>query len=422
MLAGCQGDSIIGAVFPVTPDSESHTETGEPETELGTPQETPSPAEISIRDLVIWVPPQFDPSANNPAAQLFNQRLQDYQQDNPHINVIVRVKSASGPGSLLETLISANAVAPDSLPALALLTRSDMNQAISKNLLAPMDELSTVIDEDDWFTFSRDMAIQQGTSYGLPFASNLLGIVYRQQVLESDQPMWDEAIRRMNQLIFPAGDPDALVTMSLYLSAEGEIRDAQGHQMITPEELTDVLNVYAEASRRGLFPSVLTELQNDDQAWEFFQDNESDAVITWASRLFIDTETYRLAMLPSIGDQPYTTATGWLWCLPSTNEVDILAGIRLAEYLVASDFLEEWSPVSGVFPVRPSSQNGWDDSVLKSTISGMLQYAYLRPDRTLTSVITPELKNSVGEVLTRVSTPAESAQKLIDRLEVIEAQ
>jgi ABC-type glycerol-3-phosphate transport system substrate-binding protein len=145
-------------------------------------------------------------------------------------------------------------------------------------------------------------------------------------------------------------------------------------------------------------------------------------VITWANRVFDRYNSYQLAMLPSIGDLPYTTASGWLWCLPAVDEADRQAGAELAEYLVEAEFLAEWSAESGFFPVRPSSLSGWSESPLKITISRMLQFALLRPTRQLTSVISPELKNSVAEVLTRQNTPAESAQKLIERLEVIDAQ
>lgn len=420
VLAGCQGESIIDAVFPNTAETEIPLQTAEPETDEETSRLTQTP--FPVRDLVVWVPPQFDPSADQPGAQLLNQRLLDYQRDNPQFNIIVRVKAASGPGGLLETLTGASAVAPESLPSLVLLNRAEMTQAISKNLLAPMDELSAVIDEDDWYGFAQDMAIQQGTTYGLPFVSNLLGIIYRQPALESDQPDWDEVMRRFNQLAFSAGDPEALITLSLYLSTGGEIRDAQGHQMVDLDELTEVLSMYAEGSRRGVFSSALVDLQNDDQAWELFRDGESEAVITWANRVFDRYNSYQLAMLPSIGDLPYTTASGWLWCLPAVDEADRQAGAELAEYLVEAEFLAEWSAESGFFPVRPSSLSGWSESPLKITISRMLQSALLRPTRQLTSVISPELKNSVAEVLTRQNTPAESAQKLIERLEVIDAQ
>jgi ABC-type glycerol-3-phosphate transport system substrate-binding protein len=163
-------------------------------------------------------------------------------------------------------------------------------------------------------------------------------------------------------------------------------------------------------------------LQGDEQAWEIFINSESDAVITWANRVFSDVEGLRLAMLPTLGESSYTTATGWLWCLAAGNPVDKEQAIRLAEFLVAPDFFEEWSPSSGFFPVRPSSLNGWSESTLKRTAVRMLQSAQPRPVRLLTSIITPELKNSVAEILLRQSTPAESAQKLFERLEVIETQ
>ena len=420
MLAGCQGESIIDSVFPTTPKSDTLLQTTEPIINETAPQ--PTPTSLPVRDLIVWVPPQFDPSTNQAGARLLNQRLEAYERDYPHVNIIVRVKAASGPGGLLETLTGASAVAPESLPALVLLSRADMAQAIAKNLLAPIDELSAVIDEEDWYGFAQEMAIQQGTTYGLPFVSNLLGIVFRAPKMESDQPEWDEVLRRFNQLVFPAGDPEALITLSLYLSAGGEIRDDRGHQMVDLEELAAVLNLYAEGSRRGVFSNGLVEVQNDDQAWDLFQNGVGDGVVTWANRVFSGDNAYQLAMLPSLGDLPYSTGSGWLWCLPSAHEEVHQEEVNLAEYLVASEFLAEWSAASGFFPVRPSSLEGWSDSPLKNTISRMLQSAQLRPTRQMTSAISPELKNSVAEILKGQSTPAESAQKLIERLEVIDAQ
>jgi hypothetical protein len=55
------------------------------------------------------------------------------------------------------------------------------------------------------------MAIYQGSAYGLPFASNVLGLLHRPGTLSGDQPSWDEIFRRRDSLIFPGGDADAMV-------------------------------------------------------------------------------------------------------------------------------------------------------------------------------------------------------------------
>jgi len=419
-LAACQVEPNLEDVFQPAVKTETPRQTDEPLIQDYIIQ--PTSKSFYNQELVIWVPPFFDPDADHPASRLLKERLLSYQQENPQISIIVRVKSTLGPGSLLETLSNANTVAPNSLPALTLLSLADMTQAISKNLVVPLDNFSSVIDEEDWYGFAQNMGIQQGTIYGLPFVSNLLGIIYRQPVLESDQPDWNELFRRFHSIIFPAGDPEALITLSLYLSSGGEIRDSQGHQMMAPEELSDVLSVYFEASRRGIFSPDLIGLQSDDQAWEIFVNSESDAIITWANRVFSEGESYHLAILPSIGEQPYSSATGWLWCLTTVDEAQQQEAIKLAEYLIAPEFLMEWSPASGFFPVRPSSLNGWSESALKDTVSRMLQSAQPRPSRLLTSIISPELKNSIAEVITLQSTPEKGARKLIERLEVIETQ
>ena len=33
-------------------------------------------------------------------------------------------------------------------------------------------------DENDWYAFAQSMAIYQGSAYGLPFASNVLGLLH----------------------------------------------------------------------------------------------------------------------------------------------------------------------------------------------------------------------------------------------------
>ena len=65
----------------------------------------------------------------SPAGNLLRARLDDFMQAHPEIVVDVRVKSSSGPGSLLEALTSTNAAAPAAVPGLIALNRSDLEAA-----------------------------------------------------------------------------------------------------------------------------------------------------------------------------------------------------------------------------------------------------------------------------------------------------
>ena len=217
-LVGCQGESILQAILPgetirpmltTTPESVNQVE------EVSTPTPT-TPGNLT---LVVWMPAQFSPYEENEAAALMTRHLKDFMEDYPHVNLDIRVKAASGTGGMLDTLTSASQVAPEALPALVLLSRNDLEQAAQLGLVQPIEEVSTLIDEEDWYGFARSMGIVQGTAYGLPFAADVLGLLYRDASLTSNQPTWDEVNSQLGSLVFPAADVNILTTLALYLSA-----------------------------------------------------------------------------------------------------------------------------------------------------------------------------------------------------------
>ena len=61
-----------------------------------TPQVLPTstvPAESGPQILRVWLPPQFDPSAETVSAGLLNQRLKDFEAEHPGITIEVRIKT-----------------------------------------------------------------------------------------------------------------------------------------------------------------------------------------------------------------------------------------------------------------------------------------------------------------------------------------
>jgi ABC-type glycerol-3-phosphate transport system substrate-binding protein len=300
---------------------------------------------------------------------------------------------------------------------LVLLNRTDLVTAANRGLVFPIEEISTSVDETDWYPFAQAMAIHQGSVFGLPFASNALGLLVRSNDLPDDQPSWDEALRRLDSLIFPAGDADALVTLALYLSAGGSLDAQMGHIGINLDALTAALDVYERARRAGVVKRDVLEYQTDDQAWDAFRVGDADAVITWAHRLFTEEEDLGLALLPPLGENPMTLGTGWSWCLTEPEEQKRKFAAALAEFLSAPDFLSRWAPLSGFLPVRPSSLAGFDQEGLQSTLSTMLLSARLRPDRQAMTEIGAQIETAVIEVINTSMSAEVSAQNVINRLE-----
>lgn len=416
ILAGCQGQSILDVVFP-----QAESQLGG----LGTPTPddvielavTPMPDSQAPIDLVLWVLPQFDPSGETESSLLLNERIDEFLIRNPQVNLNIRVKALSGPGGMLDSLTGASAVAQGALPSVVLLSRSDLVLAANRGLLFPIEEISSSVDESDWYPFAQAMAIHQGSVFGLPFASNALGLLVRENQLADDQPSWDEVLRRLRSLVFPAGDTDSLITLALYLSAGGTLDFQMGHVEINPEALTSALNVYDRARRAGVVRSDVLDYQNDDQAWEAFNAGSSGAVITWVHRLFTTDEELNLALLPSLGENPMTLGTGWAWCITEPDEQKREYAVALAEFLSAPGFLSQWAPFSGYLPVRPSSLDGFKDEIIQKTLSTLLMSARLRPDRQAMTEVGKQIETSVAEVINAIASAEESAFNVINRLE-----
>jgi multiple sugar transport system substrate-binding protein len=422
LLAGCQGQSILDVLFPPEdisnplPSGQSK-DSGQTSPTLEATATTPASYQLEV-----WIPPQFNPYEDSDAAQLLSEQFKSFLVQNPQVNLDIRVKAASGQGSIIDTLTYASQVAPDALPSLVLLSRSDLETAAEKGLIQPIESFSSEIDDSDWYDFARDMGIVQGTVYGLPFAADALGLVYHNMSLTSNQPSWNDLQVLSNSLIFPAADQTVLATLGLYFSANGTIQNAQGQPALDTNALTTTLSAYSNGLAAGILSPNLLDLQNDDQAWDKFHVSNADAIITWASRQLQSDENLRLALLPTLGVNSVTLAKGWVWCIPEINKEKEQYAISLAQHLSNPDFLIKWNRVSGYLPVRLSSISAWENPVTQDTLTKMLLSARLRPNTSQISSLTAVIKTAIQEVMLGQSSATVSAQNAVESLEALEPQ
>ena len=418
-LAGCEGQALIQSAF--TSDSEPVIlpENKEPDI-AASPTPNPSPTPPAFDELTLWLPPQFDPSNESVASQMISSHLQSFVKENPGVTLDIRVKPSSGPGSLLEVLTLSSTVALDAMPSLVLLSRSDLEAAVSRGLLQPIEENSSAIDESDWFSYAQELAILHGTAYGLPFAGDAMGIVYRKDIPPIYFSSWDELMRRPLGVIFPAGDPAALVTWTLYRAAGGMVQEHQGQPELDRNILESVFLLYEQGLANRNYSADLVEYQTDDQAWESFNAGQGSAVITWISRVMNNADAFSFTSLPSMSDQPFTSARGWVWCLVERKDHKKEAAIQLLEHLTAPEFLAQWTPAAGYLPVRPSSLAGWEDSNIRQDIQDLLQHAQLRPGSGITPVMSASLKEAVRKTMLQQSTPSDAVQDFLEQVEVDE--
>ena len=290
------------------------------------PPEILTPTEPGPTTLRLWVPPRFDPDSGDLAGELFRKRLNEFTQQHPGIELEVRVKALSGTGGLLNSLVTTSAAAPQAIPDVVALSREDLEAAAVKGLLHTYSGSTDIQDGPDWYDYARQLAQIQSSVYGLPFAGEVGLLAYRPESIPIPPADWSALLQNLTPMIFAAGDPDSIFTLTLYQARGGAIQDSQGQPYLEAAQLEEVLNFYAEARNLGVMPEWLVEIEDDQEAWDSFVGGAANQVFSWSSN-YLSHGSTDLAITPTptpppppsrwpgvgFGLFPLQTKTGCSW-------------------------------------------------------------------------------------------------------------
>ena len=368
----------------------------------------------------IWLPPEFNPDGSVHSSQLLRDRLAAFAASNPEIRLEARVKAEDGAGGLLDALVAANAAAPLALPDLVLLPRSLLESAALKGLLYPYNGLTDVIDDPEWFDYARQQAQLKNNTYGIPFAGDALVLAYHPSQVATYPASLEEMLSLGKVVLFPATDPQALFTLNLYLAAGKSLQDDQGRPTVDEAALTGVFEFVQRASQAGVLPYWLTQYSTDAQIWEAFMSNEYPMAVVWASTYLQHQinapDDLAMAGFPSQDNRPSGLATGWSWVLTGQDTVRREASVRLAEFMVESNFLAEWSQAAGYLPPRLDALLGWQPSGTRDAAEQISASAKLLPQADMLSSLGPALEQAVVDVLKSQSDPQSAARLVIQQV------
>jgi ABC-type glycerol-3-phosphate transport system substrate-binding protein len=371
-----------------------------------------------ITQLTLWVPPEMDPSLDTEASRIFSSQLQQFSESHDGLVIDVRVKAASGAGGLLDSLTATNAAAPDALPDIIALTRPDLETAALKSLIFAMDGLTDIPDDTDWFSFTREMALLQGSTFGLPFAADTLVLVYRSDRIPEFPGNWNGLIESGIPLTFPAESDQAVFQLALYLAAGGNIQDNQRRPVLEVTPLADVFRVIADGVESGTFSSNLSQYQTSAQVWTAFRDGQTDLAVTWLSNYLKDRpEDATIAPLLPVNDGAVALGTGMSWAVAAADENRQPLAVELAEFLVQPEFVSEWTRAAGYLPSRPSALQGWQDQTMVAKFSQIALMTRLSPSNDLVSSLGPILREGTRQILQGLVDPAQAAQVAVENLE-----
>jgi multiple sugar transport system substrate-binding protein len=409
--------SLVGCtILPTSEVTPSPEATATPTVAPPTPEASVEPPSEGPMTLKIWIPPEFEAGLTL-AGDLLESRLEEFTTRRPNVMIETRVKAVSGPGGMIDTITTASAAAPLALPDLVALPRFALETAAIKGLLHPFDGLTTTLEDPDWYDFARQLSHIQNSTFGIPFAGDALIMMYRPAVIGVPPASWADSLGITETLSFPAADPEALFTLALYQSIGGLTLTEEDRPSLDTIQLTEVFTYYQQAAQTGLMPFWLTQYETDNQAWEAYQGDQANMLITWASRyLQYPPPDSAAAPIPTFDGEAFTLGDGWVWALvsPTTERQELSA--QLADFLTTSDFLGQWSFTAGYIPTRPSALASWANIPLQTFTGQIALSAQVLPLQDVLTSIGPALQASTAAVLKAELDPSTAAENAAARL------
>jgi multiple sugar transport system substrate-binding protein len=293
------------------------------------------------------------------------------------------------------------------LPDLVLLSRPDLESAALRGLLHPFDGLSTSLEDPNWYGYARQLAHIQNTGYGLPFAGDALILVYYPEL--GTLVSWEDVMGSEGQLVFPAGDLQALVGLSLYSSAGADLLDSQGLPALEIDALTRVLTLVQDGLSSEVFSSSLANVTTEAQSLQIYRTGSANKGIIWILNYRLG-EDGTIAPLPGLDEAPLSYATGWVWALAGSKSENQQLAVELTEFLVQDPFLGEWTRAAGHLPTRPSSVDETD-----RTMVAILESAHSIPSNAVLTVLGPLMQEAVTRVLSG-EQPGTVAASVVEKL------
>lgn len=404
----------IGDILPINQSTEVPSD--DPATPTPLPSPTPDLPLVEPHQLILWLPPQFDPGNGTEAGDLLAERLDEFVARRPQTDLQVRVKSLSGEFGMLESLQLTGTTAPLLMPNLVALPRALLEDAFRYDLVVPLDEYLEDFGEGDWYEYALDLARIDDQIAGIPFAGDLMVMAYKENG-ELPPTDWSSLLGLQRALSFPASDSHSLVTLAWYQSLGGELRTEEGEPALDGDLMLEVLNFYKQAQEVNLMPYWLTQFETAEQAWASYLERQSSLSITWTSQLLgSESPNTILAAMPTKDARAFTYADGWVWVIVPSNSEDEEFALELADYLTESDFLSSWSFTGGYLPVRQTSLASWSEESYYSTLEKLLPAAVLVPDAVLESELGPPVRDAVVDVLKSQVEPEEVLETLLEEV------
>ncbi|MBP7690343.1 MAG: extracellular solute-binding protein [Anaerolineales bacterium] len=360
------------------------------------------------RELVLWVPPEFAPVAEQPGGVVLAAQLDNYAQLHPGWRVRARAKAVTGAGGLLESLLNAYHAAPAALPDLVALSRGDLEAAAAADLVLPLDTWVSAAVFEAYYPFAQTLGRVNGQWVSLPFAIDARWLAYAPAAYPVPPARWAEVVT--GTLIFPGAEPFALSLLADYL-AGGALTGADGRLALDAGRLAAILTAWQELAAAGVLPLSTLAYDTPAATWQIFRERRASLALTsasWYLREAARVAGTSAALPPTTTGAPFTLVEGWGWALVN-KAGDLAPAAELLTWLVEPKRQAAWTQAAFRLPAQPAALAAWDDTPFIPLAAETLTRAQAQPDERVLEKVGPLLRRALDDVLNDRATPAVAA-------------
>jgi ABC-type glycerol-3-phosphate transport system substrate-binding protein len=330
-----------------------------------TPTATPSPQPR----IQIWWPDELYPVDSSEAETILFNQFEDFRQTYRMLDLDVRRKRSAGLGGILTTLRSAVPVAPNALPDLTLMRRSDMLTAATEGLIAPLESWAPPDVLDGLLPGARRLGEINGILYGIPYGLTIHHVIYRQSVFEEPLLTFSDVLANEPAYLFPAGPAQgsqvSWTVLLQYRATGGHLVDENGNPMLERDPLLTVFQYYEQGVDQGIFDAGLLNYTQFTSYWTSF-------VAADVNMISIDTLTYLsqsdtiqnvgFAPIPTADGVPTTSLDGWMWVL-TTQDPDRQSQARtFLSWMMRVNQQSLFTEAFGILPSQERAFRLWDNA------------------------------------------------------------
>lgn len=347
---------------------------------------------------------------------LYDASINDFEKDNPNVDVQVIPAGWDEANSKLVSLIQAND-APD-----VIITGSrSLRQFAEMGAIEKLDTYMT-----DSFKESRvenvlNTANINGAQYGIPLAFSSRALYYRTDLIKEPPTTWDElleiaeTITKENPEIYGFAIPTDITSgtdelFNFIYQNGGSATDENGNIKLATDENIETLEFLKEFNDKKIIPDPVSTSRSDQA--KMFQNGNLAMFISgpWEKETLdssADTAPYAVALLPD-GTKMAETLVTDSFSISSQSKNKELAW-KLIEYMGQFEYQNAYDEAIGFFPILKQEENEerYNTEFLKP-FKDMIQYGVSEPQVPVWDTFNSEFVKAVQKVMIENATAEEA--------------